>query len=81
MKVQRCATARASAFAASVRATRPASVSCMENTASVITSPASGSEGSCVEVSNRSNQKKTRKRAAFDSTRNSDTAGCREECV
>lgn len=59
--VQKCAAARASAFAASVCATHPASGSCMENTASATTSPASDSEGSCVEVSNRSNEKKKRR--------------------
>lgn len=56
--MQRCAAGRASAFAASARATRPASVSCTENTASVTTSPASDSEGTCVEVSNSSHNKK-----------------------
>lgn len=60
--MQRCAAGRESVFAASVRATHPALGSCMENTASVTTSPASDSEGSCVQVSNRSNGKIKRER-------------------
>lgn len=70
-----------SAFAASVRATHPALGSCMENTASVTTSPASDSEGSCVEVSNRSNEKKRETRVEFDLTESADTAGFGEECM
>lgn len=64
--MQRCAAGRESVFAASVRATRPALGSCMENTASVTTSPASDSEGSCVQVSNRSNGKKEGETSQFD---------------
>lgn len=51
MILQKCAAGRASAFVASAHATHPALDSCMENTASATTSPASDSEGSCVEVS------------------------------
>lgn len=50
MKVRRCATARASVSADSVCATRPILVAYMGHTASVTTSPASGSEERFAEV-------------------------------
>lgn len=77
--MQKCAVGKASAFAASVCVTHPALGSCMENTASVTTSPAPDSEGSCVEVSYSSNDQKCKKiRVPFDLTK---TAVCREECM
>lgn len=48
--MRRCAAARASVSADSARVTRPISVTCTGRTASVTTSPASGSEESFAEV-------------------------------
>lgn len=72
---------KASAFAASARATRPASGSCTVITASVTTSPASDSEGSCVEVSNKSNGKNRDRRMEIDFRESRVTAMCREGWV